>query len=107
MNLRFDFVNITRKPFHPIGKLAKLTLAFETKTGELYDFKGVDHVLLLSIRYYAPKHVTRLPISRLNPYYTPNILEYQLKQYGDGRKQIAGSRDVSLEDIIREQKDYM
>jgi len=109
MNLRFDFVNITRKPFHPIGKLAKLTFTFETSTGDLYDFKGVDHVLLLSIRYYAPKHINRLPVSILNPYYNPNILDYQLKQYGDGTPQHIKNRlkDVSMADVIREQKEYM
>ena len=105
MNLRFDFVNITRKPFHPIGKLPKLTLAFEMQNGNLYDFKGVDHVLLVSIKYYAPRNILNIPRSILNPYYLPNILEYQLKQYGDTIP--VRSKLKSIEDVIREQKEYM
>ena len=109
MNLRFDFVNITRKPFHPIGKLAKLSLTFEQKNGELYDFKGVDHVLLLSIKYYSPKNITRVPRSILNPYYNPNILEYQLQQYNSNKStnQKQKQKPFDIEDVIREQKQYM
>jgi hypothetical protein len=108
MNLRFDFVNITRKPFHPIGKLPKLSLAFEMYNGNLYDFKGVDHVLLISIKYYAPRNILSIPRSKLNPYYLPNILEYQMKQYDDDslRQQLKSNNDYSLEDVIREQKQY-
>jgi len=113
MNLRFDFVNITRKPFHPIGKLGKLSLTFEQKNGDLYDFKGVDHVLLLSIKYYSPKNILRVPRSILNPYYNPNILEYQLRQYHRepddvvNKKKPSQDTSTSIEDVIREQKQYM
>lgn len=107
MNLRFDFVNIIRKPFHPIGKLSKLTLTFENPNGTLYDFKGVDHVLLISIKYYAPKNITRIPISSLNPYYLPNILEYQIKQYNDKSLKHTLKSKYAIEDVIREQKQFM
>ena len=106
MNLRFDFVNIVRKPFHPIGKLGKLTLAFENPDTSLYDFKGVDHVLMISIKYYAPKNITRVPKSVLNPQYLPNILEYQLKQYKDGSLARRLREKYSLEEVVQEQKKY-
>jgi hypothetical protein len=106
MNLRFDFVNIVRKPFHPIGKLSKLTIIFEQQDGSLYDFKGVDHVLLLSIKYYAPKNVMQVPRSILNPYYTPDLLEYQLRQYNDTstRQKL---KKYAIEDVIQEQRKYL
>ena len=106
MSLRFDFVNITRKPFHPIGKLPKLTIQFENSDGSIYDFRGIDHVLLLNIKYYAPKNVLRIPKSTLNPYYLPNVLEYQLKSYKDEsiKKKL---EKYTLEDILQEQKKYM
>ena len=78
--LRFDFVNIVRRPFHPIGKLPKITLRFENQDGSLYDFKGVDHQILMSIKYYSPKNVTRVPYSSLNPHYNPNLLDYKYKK---------------------------
>jgi len=106
MSLRFDFVNITRKPFHPIGKLSKLTIQFEQYDGSLYDFRGIDHVLLLSIKYYAPRNVLRIPKSSLNPYYLPDVLEYKLKEYNNQsvKKKI---EKYTLEDILEEQKQYM
>ena len=107
MNLRFDFVNIVRKPFHPIGKLGKLTFSFEMQDNSLYDFKGVDHVLLISIKYYAPRNILRIPKSTLNPHYLPNILEYQLKQYKDTSIKRQLSDKYGLEEIIQEQKQYM
>lgn len=107
MNLRFDFVNITRKPFHPIGKLSKLTIRFEQQDGSLYDFKGVDHVLLISIKYYAPKNIMQVPRSSLNPYYLPDILEYQLKQYNDtSTRQKLKNNQRSIESVIQEQQRF-
>jgi len=98
--LRFDFVNILRRPFHPIGKLARLSLRFENQDGSLYDFKGVDHQILMSIKYYSPKCITRIPQSRLNPHYNPNILEYQLYKPKERKK------EYNIDDIIFEQKRF-
>lgn len=75
-HLRFDFVNLVRKPFHPIGKLSKLTIRFEIENGLLYDFKGVNHQILLVLKYLVPRMTTRLPVSILNPNYNPNFIEY-------------------------------
>jgi hypothetical protein len=100
INLRFDFLNIARKPFHPIGKLSRLTFRYELNDGTLYDFKGLENVLLFSIKYYDPKNIQRIPRSVLNPYYSPNLLEYQMKEFV--------SKEINdVDDIIKEQKKYM
>jgi Family of unknown function (DUF5901) len=76
-NLRFDFVNLIRKPFHPIGKLARLTIRFEFgKNGKLYDFKGINHQLLINMKYYSPPRTPRPPRSLLNPDYDPDYVAY-------------------------------
>lgn len=76
-NVRFDFSNIVKKPFHPIGKLSRLTFRFERAEGVLYDFKGCDHHMLICVKYYAPaikKPDTFVPV--LNPDYNPDYIDY-------------------------------
>jgi hypothetical protein len=75
-HLRFDFVNLVRKPFHPIGKLSRLTIRFEIEDGLTYDFKGVNHQILLVVKYLVPRMQNRFPMSILNPNYNPNFIEY-------------------------------
>jgi hypothetical protein len=78
-NLRFDFTSLVRKPFHPIGKLTKLTFRFETSSGNLYDFKGVNHQMLLVIRYLVPTQKFKFEKSVLNPNYDANFMRYMAK----------------------------
>jgi hypothetical protein len=75
-HLRFDFVNLVRKPFHPIGKLARLSIRFETQAGELYDFKGVNHQLLFVLKYLVPKQTHIFHKSILNPNYDADFVRY-------------------------------
>lgn len=75
-HLRFDFVNLVRKPFHPIGKLSRLSIRFEIEDGLTYDFKGVNHQILMVVKYLVPKIKERFPLSILNPNYNPNFIEY-------------------------------
>ena len=75
-NLRFDFVNLVRKPFHPIGKLHKLTFRFETASGRLYDFKGVNIQMLFMIKFLVPTQKFKFPKSILNPNYDPDFMKY-------------------------------
>jgi hypothetical protein len=77
---RLDFTNFVKKPFHPIGKLSKLTLRFELPTGQLYDFKGIDHNILLTLKFYAPKLIEPKIKYTLNPNYNPNYLEYMVER---------------------------
>jgi len=78
-NLRFDYVSLVRKPIHPIGKLTKLTLRFETVDGRLYDFKGVNNQMLMMIKFYVPSQKKQFEKSILNPNYDSNFIDYMSK----------------------------
>jgi hypothetical protein len=83
-HLRFDFVNLLRKPFHPIGKLSRLTFRFELTDGTLYDFKYVNHQILMAIRYYVPDRGSAAGADVperyvLNPQYNPDFHKYYIK----------------------------
>ncbi len=81
-NLRFDFVSLVRKPFHPIGKISRLTFRFETVSGRLYDFKGVNLQMLLMIKFLVPSQKQSFERSILNPNYNSNFIEYMTNQKG-------------------------
>lgn len=78
---RFDFSNYKPKDFHPIGKLSKIDLRFETINGLMYDFKGINHHLLLNIKFYTPIGNIDNAKYSLNANYNPNLIEYQNTQY--------------------------
>lgn len=78
-NLRFDFVSLVRKPFHPIGKLSKLSFKWETASGRVYDFKGVNHQLLMLVKFLVPTQKKKFQQSILNPNYNANFMEYMTK----------------------------
>lgn len=101
-NLRLDFTNIIRRNFHPIGKLSRLTFFFYDKNGMLYDFKGVEHNLLISIKYYAPKYIERPIHSTINPNYDPDILKYEMNQIKEERK-----KEFYLDNVLRSQRKYI
>lgn len=75
-NLRFDYQSLVKKPFHPIGKLDKITLRYETAAGELYDFKGVNHHLMFIVKFLVPSAKQKFTKSILNPNYNPDIMQY-------------------------------
>ncbi len=84
VQLRFDYVSLIRKPFHPIGRLPRLTLRFENSDGSLYDFKGINHQLLLTIKYYTPQPKGGAPaFSALNPSYDPDHMRWLNEQHRD------------------------
>jgi len=65
------------REFHPIGKLSKLSLRFETNKRLLYDFKGINHNITLAIYYYEIK-INKIEEfnSILNPNYNLNFNYY-------------------------------
>jgi hypothetical protein len=91
---------ITKIPireFHPIGKLSKLTLKFETADKYLYDFKGVNHNITLAIYYYEPKFTVDKFNSILNPNYSDNFNNYK---YVNDEQEIINENDEDEDDII-------
>ena len=104
-HLRMDFTNIIRKPFHPIGKLTRLTFMFYDKYGNLYDFKGLDHNFLIAIKYMVPRKTARKAISLLNPQYHPDILHYTMKQYN--KEENALKKKFTKEEVIKEHQKWV
>lgn len=81
-HLRFDFISITKKPIHPIGRLTRMTFRFETPNGSLYDFKGINLQMLMLVKFLSPgmsRSRTRFTKSLLNPEYSPDYLQYMVR----------------------------
>jgi hypothetical protein len=77
---RTELSKLPIREFHPIGKLSKITFRFETSAGNLYDFKGVNHMITYVITYYRPLLTIQnefKPI--LNPNYKNNYNEYKYR----------------------------
>lgn len=80
---RYDFVSFPPRRFHPLGRLGKLTFRLERPDGSLYDSHGVDHTLLLVLRYYslpAQRGGEPRPQSTLAPAYTPDLRQYMITE---------------------------
>lgn len=103
-NLRFDYVSLVRKPFHPIGKVSKLTFRFETAKGDLYDFKGVNHQLLMVIKFLVPSQKNMFNKSILNPSYDPNFMNYMASMKGIQNREESDEEDFDDEDNYRKYK---
>jgi hypothetical protein len=119
IGINSEKLTITKIPvreFHPIGKLSRMTLRFETNKGVLYDFKGLNHNIIFAIFYYEPVQKNIPKLSILNPEYKMNYLDYLYKQEeiegdsdsgdegdggdgGDGKDDKDGNEDFSRDDI--------
>lgn len=78
-NIRLDFNALKSRSFFPIGKLNRMTFRFERLDGGLYDFKGVNHTLVIIIKYMVPYTELRFsPI--LNPNYDPDFINVYKKE---------------------------
>lgn len=98
---RLDFSKVPTREFHPVGKLQKLTLRFETASGKLYDFKGVNHNITFAIHYYEPNQVQNFSQSILNPNYNGDILKYMY--HHDDQEQDSDDQDYEYDqDDLRE-----
>lgn len=76
---RFDFVSFPPRRFHPIGRLTKLRFRLERPDGSLYESHGVDHTMLLVLRFYSlPESTAARGPSPLNPAYVPDIREHMI-----------------------------
>lgn len=77
---RLDYASVPSREFHPIGKLSRLTLRFETQKGQLYDFKDVNHTLTFSIKYLEAVGKGDFTTSIINSNYNGDFLKYQYSQ---------------------------
>jgi hypothetical protein len=69
--------SLSLREFHPIGKLSKMTLKFQTSANLPYDFKGINHYIIFTIYYYEPKlKITTDFKPILNPNYKANYNNY-------------------------------
>ena len=94
---RLAITKLPVREFHPIGKLSKISLRFETNKGSLYDFKGVNHNIVFAIYYYEPKQNKFPEGSILNPEYKMNYIEYKYYQ-----EVIEGDSDDEGEEYSRD-----
>lgn len=77
---RLDYNRIALREFHPIGKLARITIRFEAGNGQLYDFKGVNHTIVMVVHYYQGVQHKAFVESVLNPNYKSDFVEYLVHQ---------------------------
>ena len=97
---RLAITKLPIREFHPIGKLSRISLRFETNRGTLYDFKGVNHNIVFAIYYYEPKQNKFPEGSILNPEYKMNYIDYQYYQ-----EEIEGDSDEDNEEYSRDNID--
>lgn len=76
---RMDFFSVKYKRFHPIGKLNNLRFTVKRSGNLLYDLKGVNWHMLLSIKYYVPRMKSTFTRSSLNPNYDYDYMKYANK----------------------------
>ena len=81
VDARFDFSSVKYKDLHPIGKLSSIDLRFERIDGKLYNFRGLNHHMLISIKYLVPYKKPEKFDYTLNTNYNPDLLEYRRTQY--------------------------
>ena len=104
-NEKLSITKIPVREFHPIGKLSRLTLKFETNKGTLYDFKGVNHNIIFAIFYYEPIQKNIPTNSILNPSYKMNYIDYQYKQEEIEGDSSDGDNEEDTEDFSRDNID--
>ena len=114
VGINSEKLTITKIPvreFHPIGKLSRMNIRFETSKGAPYDFKGLNHNIIFAIFYYEPIQKNIPKNSILNPEYKMNYLDYLYKQEeiegdseegeegADGEEGTEGAEDFSRDNI--------
>lgn len=94
---RYDFVSFPPRRFHAKSLVTKLTIRLEKADGSLYNAHGIDHTLLLVIRYYTEPQGMPTSGSTLNPAYTPNLHDYLGSQKLADEEERAFYRTYGLE----------
>ena len=106
---RLAITKLPIREFHPIGKLSRISLRFETNRGTLYDFKGVNHNIVFAIYYYEPKQNKFPEGSILNPEYKMNYIDYKYYQEeieGDSEDETDEYSRDNINDYKKKEIDY-
>ena len=106
---RLDFTNFKPKDFHPIGKLTHIDFRFEIDDNQLYDFKGVNHNLLVNIKYYVPNKILDNMNYTLNSNYNPDFITYKRTQYEKDDESEEELNELSKNfraNFLEKEKDY-
>ena len=106
---RLDFTNFKPKDFHPIGKLTHIDFRFEIDDNQLYDFKGVNHNLLVNIKYYVPNKILDNMNYTLNSNYNSDFITYKRTQYEKDDESEEELNELSKNfraNFLEKEKDY-
>lgn len=107
---RLDFTNFKPKDFHPIGKLTHIDFRFEIDNNVLYDFKGVNHNLLLNIKYFVPHKIIDTLNYTLNSNYNPDFINYKKLQYekeDDSEEELEELTQDFGNNFLNKEKEYV
>ena len=107
---RLDFTNFKPKDFHPIGKLTHIDFRFEIDNNVLYDFKGVNHNLLLNIKYFVPHKIIDTLNYTLNSNYNPDFINYKKLQYekdDDSEEELEELAQDFGNNFLNKEKEYV
>lgn len=101
---RQDYITVVKRPFHPIGRVDGLTLRMERgrAPGTLYNFKGVNHLLVMAVKVLVPRRNRTFTRSVLNPNYDNDFVAYSVKhRLTDSRGQSKPMSGAEIEDAMR------
>jgi hypothetical protein len=101
---RQDYITVVKRPFHPIGRVDGLTLRMERgrAPGTLYNFKGVNHLLVMAVKVMVPRRNRTFTRSVLNPNYDNDFLAYSLRhRLNDSRGQSKPMTPAEIEYAMR------
>ena len=97
---RFDFVSFAKKPFHPIGKLSRLTFTFERNDGSMYDFKGANHLMLICIKFLVPSQKrVRMKEHPAAPNYNYDFHSYNAHHIQDKERSDDEDDDLGIDEL--------
>lgn len=95
---RFDYSSVPYRRFHPIGQLSSMTLNFYRPNGQqLYMFHGVNHNLIMVVRYLIPKMKGQFDNKVLNPFYNPDPLQRLDGLHGDESDSATSEEELDSE----------
>lgn len=98
---RVEFISTLPHTFAPIARIDRLSLRFERGSdGRLYDFKGVDHMLVLAVTTIVPRLLDHT-LNPMNPEYNPDFRAYMVDRLQEVAREEAAQTDSEPMDAER------